>query len=524
MRKLLLAVTLLSTVAASAAPALQIGTEFTQFDAGYSSFVYLTNVSEETAKDVVVRFEHGPDLTIPVDVTPVTQNWQCTRDANGVTCRLAEFAAVSTALFPFRFDATDLAGGHRSASVSVTARDLPTPQTITFDVIAPREIHVMTDADFGAGSLRAAIEEVNEHQLCGTDVPCVVSFPTATTDGDAPPLTIKPATPLPAIRKCNVRILGPGDFQTSFADKGVVISGEHATHGNGLEVRTSCVHLPGVTLANLAVNSWPWNGVYFEAPKAHFGGLSGLHSVERLYVGTDATGRIARPNGSRGIVTDSPHELISIFYTIASGNARSGIALFRGRNAIIGGALLGVDVDGHPMGNGGAGLFSIDVPVVASRSTIAYNGMGVAVAKGTREMVLIRNLIHSNQGLAVDWGLDGRTPRDGETIQAPRILSAFYNASADTTYVGGVVYVQPGEFGNRFLIDPYISNERGDAVSYVPQFPDLVLAPPEGGEVAFEVGIPGDRRGKFIVLQTQAADDRDQRRLSSELSESIKVP
>ena len=48
------------------------------------------------------------------------------------------------------------------------------------------------------------------------------------------------------------------------------------------------------------------------------------------------------------------------------------------------GTKLGVDRDGRPMGNtGGAGFFSIGVPFFLGHSTIAYNGVGVAVAKGT---------------------------------------------------------------------------------------------------------------------------------------------
>jgi hypothetical protein len=379
---------------------------------------------------------------------------------------------------------------------------------------------VTTDADFGAGSLRAAIEAINAEPQCGTEAPCFLAF----TASEAAPLIIKPATPLPAIRKCNVRIGGPGDPERSRTDKQVVISGEHATYGNGLEIRASCAaNVPGVTIENIAVSSWPWNGIYFEAPAPHADDLSG-HYMNRVYVGTDRTGHLARPNGSRGIITDSPHEVIWLYNSVASGNVRSGVAFFQGKRATVIGSNLGVGIDNEPLGNGGAGLFTIDVPLLAALNTIGYNGMGVAIAKGTREAAITENVIHSNQGLAIDWGLDARTPADGETIQAPRILSAFYDASANITYIRAVVYLKAGALGNRFNIEPYRSNERGDAVAHVPEFPRVLFGSVAGGEETFEIGIPGDFRGQYLALQTHIADDRNQRRLSSEISEPIAVP
>ncbi len=212
---------------------------------------------------------------------------------------------------------------------------------------------VTTEDDFGAGSLRAAIDEVNEDPLCGTVIPCHIGFQSGLPIDTV--FNIKPATPLPALRKCNVTIHGPEDLEFPRDVKLVVISGENATYGNGLEIRASCAEgVPGVSIESIVVNSWPWNGIYFEAPAAHVGSHFG-HTMNRVYVGTDATGLLARPNRSRGIVTDSPHEVLSIFNSIVSGNGRSGIALFQGKHGHVIGTKLGVGRDGRPMSNiGGA--------------------------------------------------------------------------------------------------------------------------------------------------------------------------
>jgi hypothetical protein len=164
------------------------------------------------------------------------------------------------------------------------------------------------------------------------------------------------------------------------------------------------------------------------------------------------------------------------------------------------------------------------VRLLAALNTIAYNGMGVAIAKGTREAAITENNIHSNLGLAIDWGLDGRVPEDGQTLAAPRLLSAFYDASANVSYVRAVVYLRAGELGNRFNIEPYASNAQGDAVTQVPEFPRVLFGSVAGEDVAFDIGIPGDFRGRFLALQTHVADDSNQRRLSSEISASIAVP
>jgi hypothetical protein len=74
----------------------------------------------------------------------------------------------------------------------------------------------------------------------------------------------------------------------------------------------------------------------------------------------------------------------------------------------------------------------------------------VAVSKGTTEAAIASNNIHSNAGLPIDWGLDGRTPTDDESDGVPnaaRVLSAFYDPSPNVTYVRGFVDLRVGPSG-----------------------------------------------------------------------------
>jgi hypothetical protein len=509
-----------------AAPTFTFYTDRPKTSVGSYSGVFMQNTSDEIAHDLVVTVELGAGLTF-WDPLSGPVGWECTATERIGTCRLATLESRETSAVFFTVRATDSVGGHRSATVTLSARDAGTAGTVTFDVIAPRPVPVTTTADFGAGSLRAAIEEINEQAVCGTDVPCNIWFPGA--NPVEVPFVIKPSIPLPALRKCNVTIFGPDDPEFPRRVKTVVISGEHATYGNGLEIRAACpAGITGVNIQSIVVNSWPWNGIYFEAPAAHAGNNIG-HLMNNLYVGTDETGLIARPNRSRGIVTDSPHEVVWVYSSIVSGNGRSGIALFQGKHGTVIGSKLGVDRNGDPMGNrGGAGFFSAGVPFHVVQNTIAYNGVGVAVAKGTPEAAIAGNNIHSNDGLPIDWGLDGRTPSDDgsdSVPNAPRVLSAFYDPSPNVTYVRGFVDLRAGAFGNRFTLEPSLaSSARGDVIALFQQFSLAIFAKPEGGDVPFLIGIPGNHRGEFMAVQVHAVDGNNFPVLSSEISEGILVP
>jgi hypothetical protein len=527
MRSIVIAVTLLSAVFVQAAPTFDFQAQHTRIGTGIGAAVFVDKTSGELAHDVVVRLEWSEGLALRSGISSTAldgQDWQCSTSSTerSASCRVDEFGADDFAGVFFTFVATDTAGGHRSATATLSARDVGTVGTIVFDVIAGHSLPVTTSSDFGEGSLRAAIEEINANPLCGTDVPCFIGI----GGFFSPPITIAPATPLPPIRKCNVSIAGYDDFEFPLAVKRVSISGENASYGNGLEVRASCAAgISGVSISSLAVHSWPWNGIHFASPEPWGGTFA--HQINRVYVGTDASGLEPRPNRSRGINVDSPHDRVSIYNSIVSANGRSGIAFWQGVRGNVVGSQLGVGRDGRPLGNGAGGFFSGGVPFQLASNVIAYNRFsGVAITPGSGDALVTHNAIYSNANLPIDWGIDDRTLPDDESdgiLNAPRLLDAFYNDGALTTTFRGVVRLRAGAFGGSFsIILYYAASERGDVLAQVSIPPQGVQAPQEGtADVPFEITIAGVDRGTLIAAQTLAGTTSSG--VTSEISEAVRV-
>jgi hypothetical protein len=480
---------------------------------GVGAYVVLLNDGHPELRDVAVEIRLSSGLAFFNEPSP--DGWTCTRENSlTITCRISSFATDRLELFPFTLQSTDPSGGVRTVRATLTARDLQ-PKVVEFRVVTNVALRVTTAADFGPGSLRAALEEVEDNPLCGTHVPCIISF--------NPLLTIAPLSPLPPIRKCNVGLYGPLEL----GPKSVIITGERASYGNGLEVRASCPpNVAGVSIQSLSIHSWPWNGIYFEAPAAHAG--FGSHQVHNCHIGTDPTGSFARPNGSRGIVTDSPYEVLNISSSVISGNGRSGIALFRGKAVNISSCKIGTDLRLGPLPNGASGVFSAGVPVRLDGNVIAYNAhAGLAFTSGTRAFTLGPNF--SNGGLPVDANIDGRTPDDDEhdgVLNAPRITEAFYSEATGLTTIRGVIRLRAGTFGTYYGIIPYLAfDDRGDPAEVLNTSPVDLAAPEDGsaGDVVFEMQVARDLRGNFVSLQAFAGETVFGSRVVSEVSEGVVV-
>lgn len=520
MRSIVVAVTLFLSLAANAAPHLEFFTDHPNTATHIGASVYVHNDSAETAHDVEVRIEWPADLGLSFGLSVQPRDWTCeTFEAEryGI-CRIDAFAPDDFAGVYFMFRPAQTAGGHYGVTATLTSRETER-QVVLFDVISPHTHTITSAEDSGPGTLRDAIEEVNANPLCGTDVPCSIGF----GGREAQPITIAPLTPLPPIRKCNVQIFGYDDPEFPSATKRVVISGERAQWGNGLEVRASCAAgISGVHISSLVVHSWPWNGIQFDSPAE---GERYAHTVNWSYIGTDETGLVAKPNGWRGITVDSPYERVTISSSIISGNARSGITLWAGKKVLAHGVKLGVNRLGEPLGNGASGIASFGVPFELASSTVAHNAhFGVAVTPGTIAK-LEGNAIYANTGLPVDFGLDGRTPDDDETdgvVNAPRLLDAYYDDATGHTVVKGVVRLRAGAYGGGFGIYFFrATNERGDAILAVSQ-PRGVVPPLEGVEdVPFEFEVDELPRGSFVSAMTTGGETDPT--TSSEISEAIRV-
>lgn len=501
-----------------AVPSVRFSADHTEVTTATQLGLELENDGDVPLIDPQVVIELNPGLVFSGAISEFG-GWTCTMDGERkATCRQTAIAPGTHHSFFFQVNATR--AGRFNIHATFTAQNLPTAARATIHVNSTNRIVVTTAADFGAGSLRAAIESINADPLCGATVRCIINF--------AQPMTITPSIPLPPIRKCNVEISGGIGIEPPNEPKPVVISGEKAGWGNGLEVRASCPQeIGGVHLNSLVIHSWPWNGIYYEAPEKH----TGRHSVNLSYIGTNAMGLEARPNGGRGIVTDSPYERLAVISTVISGNARSGVALFRGEDVGLGGVKIGINRHHQPLGNGASGVFTLGVPVTIGGSIIAYNAhAGVSIARGTPRASAEFTEIHSNGGLPIDWALDGRTLPDdeGDLIpNTPRIADAFYNAGTNVTIIRGTVRLRRGAFpSDRYVVRSHVaSSARGDVVEMLGSGFQLVDPPPgnEAGDVVFEITLAGDYRGRLIAVQLQVDMPGSAADLVSEISEAEAV-
>ncbi len=154
------------------------------------------------------------------------------------------------------------------------------------------------------------------------------------------------------------------------------------------------------------------------------------------YIGTNAAGDAAIPNGDRGVQIESGADDNTVGGTAAgalnviSGNGNDGVVIGDGvapypgttGNAVEGNHI-GVAADGtSPLGNGGHGvhLTTVDGNIIGGSiagagNVIANNNWaGVLIQNSTAtDNSILRNSIYSNGGIGIDLGGSGVTPNDG---------------------------------------------------------------------------------------------------------------
>ena len=303
-----------------------------------------------------------------------------------------------------------------------------------------REVVVTNSGDAGAGSLRAAIEYAND--VCVRDaVPCNIVFRIDAPVPERGWFTILPNTPLPAITAPEIEI--DGSSQTRFSGDTNPLGPEIALDGSGLATGHG-LELAGTGIAevrNLAIGGFPWVGIAVTRQS------SARSVISDSYIGTDATGTHALPNGSRGIVFQLPASEFDVTNNIISGNGRSGVFIEGGYSVTLEENRIGVGVDGQPLPNGAAGVLigPQAAEVLLRRNTIAHNTkFGVAVAPEVARFALVDNSITRNGFIGIDRGLDGFSGYETDDfdlanakIGPPRIVSATFDASSNTTTVIG---------------------------------------------------------------------------------------
>jgi len=233
---------------------------------------------------------------------------------------------------------------------------------------------VTTTADAGLGSLRAAIEAANTAP--GADT---ILFRIATTDPGLAGgvFTIRPTSELPAVQ-------GPtlldGYSQTGFTGNTnpngpeIVLNGAFAGSATGLVISGE-----NSVLRGLVINGFAGAGL----------GLGGSNNrVEGCYIGTNASGSAAVPNGAEGILLGGNRQTVGSTEArsrnVISGNTRSGVFSGGGNGHVLVGNFIGTNAEGTAaLPNGELGIFLqnafetvVGGTVARSRNLISGNAAG----------------------------------------------------------------------------------------------------------------------------------------------------
>ena len=404
----------------------------------------IVNDSPFAAEDVRFSFELPNGWAFE---RSLSNDLRCTEDGRNVACSVAAVPARTTQQHVFVLRAPPSPAGEPFATTPVrftTARgifgagEFATTQLATHVF---RHLAVTNTADDGEGSLRAAIIAANGACM-DPEPPCRIVFD---VPGSGTHQTIRPVTPLPAILT-TVTIDGAtqtarhGDTNPHGPE--IEINGSLVASGDGLDVRSTDTNFQ---LRHVAVNGFPGNGIAIRAP-------GWARVITGCYIGTDVTGRIAVPNGGRGVVIDISGDRInaqvSLTDNVISGNARSGVFANSGYDIAMIGNRIGVSAGERPepLGNGASGIYlGTNVQgVVIQKNVIAHNGdAGIAIARSTAFVAIRGNSIAHNGGLGIDYGLDGVTPNPTAGLPHippfPVITSARYDESSGITRIEGRV-------------------------------------------------------------------------------------
>jgi len=303
---------------------------------------------------------------------------------------------------------------------------------------------VTTAVDSGAGSLRQAILSANATP--GADT---VAFKIGTGLQ-----TIAPLTALPAV---NDPLTLDATTQPGYAGKPLIqLTGSRLPIGNttsGLIVTAGAS-----TVRGLVINRFGGNGVMLMN--------NGGNTIAGCFIGTDATGAAAAPNGGQGVFVQSPGNVIggsgAAARNVISGNAKSGIQLYTtaASGNSVRGNYIGTNAAGTAaVANGKCGVSvgspnnTIGGPTAGWRNVISGNGAdGVIIAgTGATKNTVIGNYIGTDAaGSArlgnVLYGVEISQPNN--TVGGT--LSALRNVISGNVKSGVVLYLSTAS-GNKVI-------------------------------------------------------------------------
>ncbi|HYC93266.1 MAG TPA: right-handed parallel beta-helix repeat-containing protein [Thermoanaerobaculia bacterium] len=364
-----------------------------------------------------------------------------------------------------------------------------------------RPFLVTSSSDAGAGTLRAAIEALNADPECRV-LPCRIEFalPAPAAGGWS---TIMPATPLPTIIGGDVSVDATTQADTNPLGPDVELIGTSVVQGNGLYLRGAQMSVRG-----LAIGGFPDNGIlYFPTARGS------LFTIERNYIGVDATGTRAIANGSRGIViAEGIVTSSAIRENVISGNFRSGIFIVTQTEPAfplspvltIAGNRIGVAAASDaPIPNGASGIFvgPNAEQVAIAGNVIAHNAhFGVAVSRTARYVQVQQNRIFGHPGSGIDINLDGPSVEPATAIESAR-----YEAATDTTTI---VLRGPRSFGFPRYSYAFYANTTVDAAGFAEGEQFLGTAVPDANGTAV-LSVKGDLRGKYVDAVITFMTDAD---------------
>ncbi|HEY0157774.1 MAG TPA: right-handed parallel beta-helix repeat-containing protein [Thermoanaerobaculia bacterium] len=478
-------------------------------------YVSAWNQGPDVAHDVVVTIGVLPGSVHELLEAPA--GWTCAM-GDPIVCTTPAMAVApgyEQETFRFRVTVGTGAFGNLVLPLSISASNGQRQETIIQWAVT-RIIPVTTTADSGDGSFRAALDAANFF-CAGATTRCRIVFNLAA------PAVIEPLTPLPPIISCGlVHIDGaPGAPE---GDRAVELSGSKLTSGSGLVVTAQCADGTRMTwIDDLAVNRFPGDGIAVAPGGPYEVRLNGL------YLGTDVTGTLARPNGSRGIGITSPFARVSIGGSIVSGNARSGIWVWDSEGVYVASSKIGVGADGRPLGNGASGIFIRRGVLQGYNNVVAYNAhWGISASHGVRMAAVRDHSIHSNGVIGYDFGVDYLTLDESATNSAaPVITSATYDAATGFTTVTGTLRISSNR---RYVYEVHLfSSATRNAHGFVEgeRWESFAPIPWADAERTAEwtIRVNGDLRGRILsAVSTGAIDAEFAPVISSEFSLPLTVP
>ena len=390
--------------------------------------------------------------------------------------------------------------------------------------------------DRGEGSLRQAILDANAHPDNFSD-PATITF-----NIGSGAKTIQPLTPLPIITG---HVAIDGTTQPGYSGTPLIeISGASAVDETNGEVDGLSFNVPNDSafssnVKGLILNRFGGDGI-------EIGGTSAQVNITKCYIGTNATGAVAAPNGRNGVhINGASNNRVGGSEAgqgnLISGNGASGISISAGSTniiqqnrigtnaagtAAIGNTINGISVENSSSGNVIGGVAS------GAGNRIAYNSNDGILVSGA---LSLGNSIRGNQlllngGLGINLHPEGEAPNTrtnndtGDLDTGPNRLQNFptlssVSFSSDSTVVSGTLQ---SSASTRFTIDFYRSAQlnslnTGEGEAYLAS---TTVTTNASGTVGFSnVSLGGNYGSQYITATATDASNN-----TSEFSLPVQVP